>query len=117
MLNRGAKVSIFLYRCTTSYCSIPVIYTYLGIILEASMIFICRCLHMITLWESNDDAKVHSKMGTLTKGFPFSCNFNVILSIGFYFEWAIEPKNDYQSCPTIFNCGVTLGFSVMQLTL
>ena len=29
LLNLGAKVSIFLYRCTTFYCSIPVIYTYL----------------------------------------------------------------------------------------
>ena len=40
LLNLGAKVRIFLYRCTTFYCSIPVIYTYLGIILEASMIFL-----------------------------------------------------------------------------
>ena len=59
LLNRGAKVRIFLCRCTTFYCSMPVVYTYLGIILEASMIFICRCLHMVTLWENNDDAKVN----------------------------------------------------------
>ena len=48
LLNLGAKVRIFLYRCTTFYCSIPVIYTYLGIILEASMIFIYRCLQMVS---------------------------------------------------------------------
>lgn len=53
--------------------------------------------------KSNDDAKVNSKMGILAKGLPFSCNFDVILSIWFYFEWAIEPKNDFQSCPTIFS--------------
>jgi len=29
--------------------------------------------------KSNDDAKVYSKMGTLAKGLPFSCNFNVFL--------------------------------------
>ncbi len=34
----------------------------------------------------NDDAKVHSKMGTFIKKPPFSYNSDAILSIWFYFE-------------------------------
>lgn len=36
--------------------------------------------------KSNDDAKVHSKMGTFIKKPPFSYNSDAILSIWFYFE-------------------------------